>query len=60
MVGNIYVWRLRRTDANPFIEVRAERHDRAPVGERRRWSDDFKDRAIFISRLKLGAGQSLR
>jgi transposase len=40
---------MRRTDTNQFIEVRAERLDGAPVGERRRWSDDFKDRAIAAS-----------
>jgi transposase len=32
-----------------FIEVRAERLEGAPVGERRRWSDDFKDRAVAAS-----------
>ena len=37
---------MRRTNPNQFIEVRAERLDGAPVGERRRWSDDFKQRAI--------------
>ena len=40
---------MRRTSPNPFIEVRAERLEGAPVGERRRWSDDFKDRAIAAS-----------
>ncbi len=40
---------MRRTSTNQFIEVRAERLDGAPVGERRRWSDDFKDRAIRAS-----------
>ena len=40
---------MRRPDTNQFIEVRAERLDGAPVGERRRWSDDFKDRAIAAS-----------
>ena len=40
---------MRRTNANQFIEVRAERLEGAPVGERRRWSDDFKDRAIAAS-----------
>ncbi len=39
----------RRTNTNQFIEVRAERLDGAPVGERRRWSDDFKERAISAS-----------
>ena len=37
---------MRRTNPNQFIEVRAERLDGAPVGERRRWSDEFKHRAI--------------
>jgi transposase len=40
---------MRRTNTNQFIEVRAERLDGAPVGERRRWSDGFKDRAIAAS-----------
>jgi transposase len=40
---------MRRTDTNQFIEVRAERLEGAPVGERRRWSDDFKERAISAS-----------
>ncbi len=40
---------MRRTSTNQFMEVRAERLDGAPVGERRRWSDDFKDRAIAAS-----------
>jgi transposase len=40
---------MRRTNTNQFIEVRAERLDGAPVGERRRRSDDFKDRAITAS-----------
>jgi transposase len=40
---------MHRTNTNQFIEVRAERLDGAPVGERRRWSDDFKDRAIAAS-----------
>ena len=40
---------MRRPNTNQFIEVRAERLDGAPVGERRRWSDDFKDRAIAAS-----------
>src|SRR5664279_3239302 len=40
---------MRRTNTNQFIEVIAERLDGAPVGERRRWSDDFKDRAIAVS-----------
>jgi transposase len=40
---------MRRTSPNQFIEVRAERLEGAPVGERRRWSGDFKDRAIAAS-----------
>ena len=40
---------MRRPNPNQFIEVRAERLDGAPVGERRRWSDDFKDRSIAAS-----------
>ena len=40
---------MRRTNTNQFIEVRAERLDGALVGERRRWSDEFKDRAIAAS-----------
>jgi len=40
---------MPRPDTNQFIEVRAERFDGAPVGERRRWSEDFKDRAIAAS-----------
>jgi transposase len=40
---------MRRTSPNQFVEVRAERLEGAPVGERRRWSDDFKDRAIAAS-----------
>jgi len=40
---------MPRADTNQFIEVRAERFDGAPVGERRRWSEDFKDRAIAAS-----------
>ncbi|WP_158273649.1 transposase [Methylosinus sporium] len=40
---------MRRTDTNQSIEVRAERLEGAPVGERRRWSEDFKDRAITAS-----------
>ena len=40
---------MHRTNINQFIEVIAERLDGAPVGERRRWSDDFKDRAIAAS-----------
>jgi len=40
---------MRRASTNQFIEVRAERLEGAPVGERRRWSDEFKDRAIAAS-----------
>ena len=40
---------MRRTSPNQFIEVRAERLEGAPVGERRRWSDAFKDRAVAAS-----------
>ena len=39
----------RRTSPNQFMEVRAERLEGAPVGERRRWSDEFKDRTIAAS-----------
>jgi transposase len=39
---------MRRTP-NQFIEFRAERLEGSPVGERRRWSDDFKERAISAS-----------
>jgi transposase len=48
---------MRRTSPNQFIEVRAERLEGAPVGERRRWSSDFKDRAIAAS-LEPGANIS--
>ena len=34
---------------NQFIEVRAERLEGAPIAERRRWSDAFKDRAVAAS-----------
>jgi transposase len=40
---------MRRTSPNQFVEVRAERLEGAPVGERRRWLDAFKDRAIAAS-----------
>jgi len=40
---------MRRTSPNQFIEVRAGRLEGAPVGERRRWSDAFKDRAVAAS-----------
>jgi transposase len=48
---------MRRTNTNQFIELRAEQLDGAPVGERRRWSDDFKDRAIAAA-LEPGANIS--
>jgi transposase len=37
---------MRRPNTNQFVEVRAERLEGAPLSERRRWSDDFKDRAV--------------
>src|ERR1700759_4102133 len=40
---------MRRTSPNQFVEVRAERLEGAPVAERRRWSEAFKDRAIAAS-----------
>src|SRR5271165_801611 len=40
---------MPRPNTNQFIEVVAERLEGAPVGERRRWSDDFKDRAVAAS-----------
>jgi transposase len=40
---------MRRTISNQFVEVRAEQLEGAPVGERRRWSGDFKDRAVSAS-----------
>ena len=40
---------MRRTSPNQFVEVRAERLEGAPVAERRRWSDAFKDRAVAAS-----------
>jgi transposase len=40
---------MRRTSPKQFVEVRADRLEGAPVAERRRWSDDFKDRAIAAS-----------
>ena len=40
---------MRRPSRNQFIEVRAGRFEGAPVGERRRWSDAFKGRAIAAS-----------
>ena len=40
---------MRRASSNQFVEVRAHRLEGAPVGERRRWSDDFKDEAVAAS-----------
>ena len=40
---------MPRASTNQFIEVRAERLEGAPVGERRRWSDEFKERAVAAS-----------
>ena len=40
---------MRRTSPNQFIEVRAERFEGAPVGQRRRWSEAFKTRAVAAS-----------
>ena len=37
---------MRRPNTNQFVEVRAERLEGAPLSERRRWSDDFKSRAV--------------
>jgi len=37
---------MRRPNTNQFVEVRAERLEGAPLSERRRWSEDFKDRAV--------------
>ncbi len=48
---------MSRTSTNQFIEVVAERLEGAPVGERRRWSDDFKERAVAAS-LEPGANIS--
>ena len=42
MDGKIYVY--PRASTNQFIEVVAERLEGAPIGERRRWSDEFKER----------------
>ncbi len=44
-------------NTNQFIEVVAERLEGAPVGERRRWSDDFKERAVAAA-LEPGANVS--
>ena len=40
---------MSRPNTNQFIEVVTERLEGAPVGERRRWSDDFKERAVAAS-----------
>ena len=40
---------MRRASSNQFVEVRADRLEGAPIGERRRWSDDFKDEAVAAS-----------
>jgi transposase len=40
---------MRRPIPNQFVEVRAGRLEGAPVAERRRWSDAFKDRAVAAS-----------
>lgn len=40
---------MSRPNINQFIEVRAERLEGAPVGERRRWSSDFRERAVAAS-----------
>jgi transposase len=40
---------MRRASSNQFVEVRAERLEGAPISERRRWSDDFKDEAVAAS-----------
>ena len=37
---------MRRPNTNQFVEVRAGRLEGAPLSERRRWSEDFKDRAV--------------
>jgi transposase len=37
---------MRRPNTNQFVEVRAERLEGAPLSERRRWSEDFKGRAV--------------
>ncbi len=48
---------MPRANSNQFIEVVAERLEGAPVAERRRWSDEFKDRAVAAS-LEPGANIS--
>ena len=40
---------MRRPSPNQFVEVRAVRLEGAPIAERRRWSDAFKDRAVTAS-----------
>lgn len=37
---------MPRDSANQFVEVRAERFEGAPFGRRRRWSEEFKERAV--------------
>jgi len=37
---------MRRPSKNQFVEVTTERLEGAPISERRRWSEDFKDRAV--------------
>jgi transposase len=37
---------MPRDSSNQFIEVRAERFEGAPANVRRRWSEDFKERAV--------------
>jgi transposase len=48
---------MPRASTNQFIEVVAERLEGAPAGERRRWSDGFKERAVAAS-LEPGANIS--
>lgn len=40
---------MRRPNTTQFVEVRAERLEGAPLAERRRWSDDFKERAVVAA-----------
>ena len=47
---------MRRTSPSQLVEVRAERLEGAPVAERRRWSEAFKERAIAAS---LGPGVNI-
>src|SRR5579871_3853131 len=37
---------MPRDSTNQFIEVRAERFEGAPANVRRRWSQEFKERAV--------------